>query len=477
MKFIKSLTTYLILCCIALFSASSYAVKVIDIDASDTGKQIPSSMFGANFVFTWNNFDQLENTLPHLRQHLIRYPGGSITENQFDPTNPNVYLDGSRVSQNRSISRYIELVNQHNWRAVFVLPSIRYKNNINRGRNEIRSFVNALLQGNYGTIESGRTVHFEIGNEQYANDITPSEYGDVANALVTAIHQGVDDSTRGGNYTIEVSVQSGQTVSQARTIASKLRSHRNRINHLTFHWYPGVTEIQLGFRRFDGTTEKFSRRLQNITNTWQQRAGYSKPFFLSEFNIRNRNNNTFDLGLRNPMGLMSIFAEGVRGNTKLATVWPLMSRDNLRTRLFTSLNGRDVTPTTNGIFYRWLEGDLKNSRLIEGINNQSYSNESNFRQGVYTEAFRKGNDTLIVYAFGTAFNQDQVRLSFSNFTINSVSAQRLYTAAGEESNPNVVAQTANLKPRIWGNDRRATFTINRFSQYEVVRLVFKGNFQ
>ncbi len=333
MKFIKILTTYIFLCWISLSSVYTHAVKVIDIDASDTGKQVRSSMFGANFVFTWNNFDQLENTLPYLGQHLIRYPGGAITENQFDPINPNIYLDGSRVPENRNISRYIQLVNKHNWRAVFVVPSIRYKNNTNRGRSEIRNFVNALLQGSYGEIESGRTVHFEIGNEHYANDITSSEYGDVANALVTAIHQGVDDSTRDRNYTIEVSVQSGQTVSQARTIASKLTSHSNRINHLTFHWYPGVTEIQLGFRRFDGTTEKFGRRLQNIANTWQQRAGYSKPFFLSEFNIRNRNNSTFDFGLRNPMGLMSIFAEGVRGNVKLATVWPLMSRNNLRTRL------------------------------------------------------------------------------------------------------------------------------------------------
>ncbi|MFK7861712.1 MAG: hypothetical protein AB8B64_23050 [Granulosicoccus sp.] len=458
-------------------SLPTIAAEFIGIDARNTGNVVAPDMFGANYVFTWNTLTQLDNTLAHLKQKSVRYPGGSVAENDFNLVNPFEYLSGNTVPADKNIRRYIEMVNRHNWRAVFVLPTERYKNNTARGKREVSDFVRLLLQGNFGHIESGRTIHFEVGNEFYFNrqDITPTEYGIVAKALVEAIDSGVNLSNRKRSYDIEVSVQSGITVDDAAAVAAQLKSRGHLIDYLTFHWYPARAEIQLGFWRMYGVTQTFGDRLKSISAQWRKHGGFSKPYFLSEFNISSKRG--VDFGLRNPLGVMSIFSEAVRGDARLATIWPLVAKgNNLPAKLFRS-SGNQVTPTTNGIFYDWLYDTVRGSRIIEGITNTSYSNKNNFRKGIYTQAFRKGRDTLVVYAFGTEDVRESVALTFGNFVISSASAQRLYTGRGQENDPNVVASITGVTPRVWGNNTKATFTMNRFSNYEVVKLVFRGQFR
>lgn len=139
MKFYQVVLRSIVILCF-LASLTAQATETITIDARNTGNRVHKDMFGANFVFRWNNLDQLENTLPHLKQHTVRYPGGSVTENDFNPVDPLVYMDGSAVPDNRDIQRYISMVNQYNWSATFVVPAIRYINDHNRGRDEIEQY-------------------------------------------------------------------------------------------------------------------------------------------------------------------------------------------------------------------------------------------------------------------------------------------------------------------------------------------------
>lgn len=477
--FMKSAKKALLLAVLAVpLLQNAQAAEQITIDARRTDNTVDRHMFGANYVFTWNTLTQLDKANNYVRLHTVRFPGGSVTESNFNPVDPNRYMDGKRVSSDKRIGKFIGMVNKYNWKPAFVVPTARYVNDLGRGEREIEEYVRRLLRGDFGRIENGRTVHFEVGNEFYwRSDINADEYGRVAARLVSAIHAGIRRSGASGRYQTEVSVQSGNKTSDARVVARHLRNHRALVDYLTYHWYPGRAEIQLGYWRMDKTTQTFDARLESIAREWDRHARYRKPFFLSEYNIVSNKSRGADHGLRNPLGIMSIFAGAVRADTRMATIWPLVAwKENLPTKLFRSHSSSTAVPTTNGIFYRWMRDTLPDSRIIDGIGNSSYSNRHNFRQGIYTEAFRKGSDTLIVYAFGMEAGTEQVTLNFRNFTASSVRADKLYTTSGQEANERVVAREGRLWPKLWSGNRKATFTINKNSRYEVVKLVFKGRF-
>ena len=189
-----------------------------------------------------------------------------------------------------------------------------------------------------------------------------------------------------------------------------------------------------------------------------------------------------DRGLRNPLGIMSIFAEGVRANVKMSTVWPLIGRGtNVPSKFFIATNWRKVEPLTNAKFFKWMydaigPGSRGETRIIQNVGNPTYASERDFRSSIYTVAFRVGDDKMVVYAFGTENKQQQVLLEFSNFKIKKRRADTLFTERGQESDDSVVATEGRLWPKIWGGDRKATFTINKHSNYQIVQIVFTGEF-
>jgi hypothetical protein len=324
-------------------------------------------------------------------------------------------------------------------------------------------YVRKILTDEYGTIDKGRTVHFEIGNEFYVgNKLTGDQYGFIASKIVDAVHLGIANANKGSTYRYEVSVQTGSDVPQTEAVAPYFKDQQNKIDYLTFHWYPGRAEVQFGLWRNRGTKQKFSDRLNDISNAWKRHADFTKPFFLSEYNINSNPDRGKDYGLRNPLGIMSIFAEAVRGNTLLATNWPVISRDK-PPRLF---NFHGMAATTLGLFMGWLRDTIAGSHIIRYIDNSSFSTKRNFRQGIYVEAFRRGHDTMIVYVFGMEGPKEYVRLEFSNFRIESRWAERLYTDRGSEGDPDVVADAMRIWPKVWGRKKnKATITINAKSEY------------
>lgn len=458
---------------------SAYAGANIGIDARSTGPTVSNEMFGANYLFTTNRLGQLENAQTTAKLHTVRFPGGGVAESAFNPVKPSHYMNGERIINDKSLPSFIKLVNKYNWKAAFVLPTIRYRTDHNRGAREIEQYVERLLRGDYGTIENGRTIHFEVGNEFYWNSaITSKQYGQVARRLVSAIHSGISKSGRASRYNTEVSVQSGNKDSDARIVASEMKNMGALVDYFTFHWYPGRTEIQLGLRQMDKTKETFDSRMKSVANEWQRYAGYKKPFFLSEYNIVN-SARAYDVGQRSPMGIMSIFAGAVRADTRMSTVWPFIAWDDggKPTKYYKSSPGDNVAPTTNSTFFRWMRDSLRGSRIVNGISNDSYTGAGDFRQGVYAEAFRKGSNKMVVYVFGTEGGREQVTLKFKNFTASSVRADTLYAAPGQETNADVVASKGRIWPRLWSGNRYATFTVNKQSRYEVVKLEFTGSFQ
>jgi hypothetical protein len=112
--------------------------EIIRIDTDDTGPRVSYGMFGGNFPYTWTRFDNYEQSLSVYRQTGVRYPGGGVTEEVFDVNNPFLRTDyGINVKPIKNIRTFIAKVNKHKWRAIFVLPTIRYINNAELAELEI----------------------------------------------------------------------------------------------------------------------------------------------------------------------------------------------------------------------------------------------------------------------------------------------------------------------------------------------------
>lgn len=449
----------------------------IEFDATDLGPGVKDEMFGANMVFVWSDFDQLAAVEGVTDFSVIRYPGGSVAESDLDLSDPSKYYSsGNNVPSKKSIGRYIQMVNQYNWTPVFVLPTIRFKTNPNAASAPIQSFVYNVLSGTYGVIGAGKTIHFEVGNEFYVgNALSSNEYGNIALKVIQGINQGIAQS--GSNQSVKISVQSGRDPAMARDVANVFsgKQERNDIDFLVWHWYPGRTEIQLGLWQYFGVSIPLSQRLQTVRQEWINRAQVNKPFFFSEYNIRNTNNSNFDYGLKNPMGIMSIFAESIRGGAEMGTVWPLLSQagNHIKTEYF-SFSGSSLQKTTfNGQQYQWMEKDLRGTRIINGVQNYTYTNTNNFRQGIYAEAFASANK-IVLFLYGTGQGQVQVPIRFHGFHINSRVAHRMYTNPGNENDPEATPYIQNLWPQIWSNRNTITLTLNKQSKYEVVKVVLNG---
>ena len=64
--------------------------------AESTGTLVSAGLFGGNFLFSVNkNLKNFGDALKLLDVNGLRYPGGGITEEQFDVRNPNSPRDAN----------------------------------------------------------------------------------------------------------------------------------------------------------------------------------------------------------------------------------------------------------------------------------------------------------------------------------------------------------------------------------------------
>ncbi|QFS83716.1 hypothetical protein FIU97_13130 [Roseivivax sp. THAF40] len=157
----------------------------------------------------------------------LRYPGGSLTENYFDITNPDAELvvkeDGEECSF-IALSDFMSFAEAEGLSAVIVLPTRNFFSDetdengdryVDLDEAALRGFVNDVVSGVYGdaTIDA-----FEIGNEYWGSgEMSSVEYGRLA-AEMTRI---IDDELQGMADThpeaeeIDLIVQSGYNYNYA----------------------------------------------------------------------------------------------------------------------------------------------------------------------------------------------------------------------------------------------------------------------
>lgn len=193
------------------------------------GAAYGDAFFGGNFLF---NRDRLgpDGTYDDAADALdighLRYPGGSITEHYFDPSDPDkataVEASTGRVFELTGFTEFMTWAEDTGRSVTIVLPTARYvgdTRDANGDRfaqideDEIRTFVRDTLDGVYG---NPRIDAFELGNEYWGTGLSTAEYGRIAARMAQIVQEEID--AHGGaalDQQIDILVQAGHNFGSA----------------------------------------------------------------------------------------------------------------------------------------------------------------------------------------------------------------------------------------------------------------------
>lgn len=329
---------------------------------------IDESMFGVNTLFNrddanptafWNAYDQ-------SGANLVRYPGGTITEQYFDLSKPeqtvcNNYFDivaGAakvQTSTTFSFTSFLKDVSEAGDQAVIVLPTYRYFDQETRtlavgAEKIIRDFViYALAQGHGGA----DIAAFEIGNEWYQSNFnwSPEEFGAFQAKYARIVCDAIA-STRAADPP-GVFVQAGQSLLQDSILSSYFQNaNAPEISGVTMHFY--ITNSAGNPLAMGGGIKD---RISYVNDHWSS-AIDDFQIAVTEWNVgSNGPNDTPVSGLMRGSAFLRLFYEMVVGGVDIATVWTTISAGPAG--LWTDERGStDPYETETGVLYRLMAESL-----------------------------------------------------------------------------------------------------------------------
>ena len=376
---------------------------------SAIGEAIDESMFGANVLFQINTPSAgFDATMKTFGVTNIRWPGGAISEGYFDPRNPDVPLDTSRSPINPQPfgDTVLTFTDAMKWAKAndvgmnIVLPTQHLiKDGVlnQQGLADIAWFVSQTLATG-GKFADARIASFEIGNEYWGTQLTASEYGKIADAVVKTIDSVYDRMhitnapdilvQTGNTYSVDFqpgglhadraqSLTWGQKVELANTDIIKELSPaaKEAITGAVSHYYYTDRGTNNGY----DTTDPWTERL--LKSIWEK-AGITDQIHYTEWNV--------NLDFHKPqfaMGgvLIEQFETMIRMDAGAAYIWPV----NQRTGNDLAGPNNDTSGLSiNGAAYKLLADNITGMQL----QNLNVEKDKRFESSLYVD-----DDTAVLF--------------------------------------------------------------------------------
>lgn len=332
-----------------------------DLEADGEGQFVTTAHFGGNIIATRNGVSAggpFQQGVDTLGLSSLRYPGGTVTEQYFDP-HGTVWeqLFGSDRSEvataddDTSVlgpTPFFQYATENGHSVTFVLPTASLLTHDSSGHiiidqaalAEVKSVVGEIIRGNFGPV---KIDSFEIGNEYYHYaDMSAREYGLVANELINAIGDEFKsfehEPQTGSNWERpDITIQAGagwQDGDNEEIIGCLDNDARDLVDRVAIHYYPQNIE------QVENRDDIF-----NQIHSWESAAGFHNlNFFASEWNIQN--SAASDTGLSQASSLISAFDEMLLKGIDSASIWGVQNRwlDTSLTTLDTNYNIDDNDP-------------------------------------------------------------------------------------------------------------------------------------
>lgn len=313
---------------------------------SASAPAVRDALFGGNSIWHRDDLnDQFTQNMETFGITTVRWPGGSISEQYFDYANPDVprrvplgtdvmSMDPSKVLTFSEVTQWAKDTGRGLSLVLPVAPIGRLGEGgrlvINQEElRALRDFVTEAMRPG-GRYADARIDMIEVGNEYWGGPLTSSQYGQVANAMVKAIAEGIARS--GAGYDPRIAVQVGtpwaaEFENSKLSWASKVtRSNEDIVRQLDPEARALVDGI-INHRYVDdkGALKHDASVVSQIRDVWKK-AGLDLPMNYTEWNTR-------DLGegkapLYNAGRLVEIFEHIVRDGIDHAMIWPVNQSTN-----------------------------------------------------------------------------------------------------------------------------------------------------
>lgn len=302
---------------------------------------ISAEMFGGNLVATRNTLvpgGPFDIAVGNLGITGLRYPGGTVTEQFFDPLSdlwdqlfdpPDTdYVTAPTGETIIGPAPVFEYATANELGVTIVLPTSSLLKTNAQGDlivdpvalNEVQALVAAMLHGKYGDVSIDK---FEIGNEYYCYaDMTAKEYGMVANELIIAVNEEImayaEEKGTPANWEMpEIAIQAGagwQEGDSEAIIAELDPEARAAVDEIVIHYYPEDFE-EVGMKN----------GIFSQIEIWESAEGFGAlDVYASEWNIQTGDDS--DTGLAQASSLLAGFDEMLRQGVDSADVWGIQFR-------------------------------------------------------------------------------------------------------------------------------------------------------
>jgi Ca2+-binding RTX toxin-like protein len=388
-------------------------INVVAGDYEDGASEITGEHFG-NIYTTYRSFDKISEADESGGFTLggLRWPDGSRSEN-FDEdvvyslTNPNLH-----VQEGKGLTDMLELANEKGVPLSIIIPTKRYLEELgteydpndandlrNIGMNDVKDFLNRLLDGEFGSFPNGLTL--EIGNEsayigwQGGEYINSGSYGELANLFLTAIaevysERGITPDDSG----IKIGIQSGANTWVATAISDQIDTV---VNPATGFTNSGLIDSILNHEGLNGTADEFSfTDLEEITDIWFNLLGTLPELYFSAWNVGKaikfynpdgspittyiRDGEEFsmadvlidqDIGARQAAGTVAVFSYQIALGADAMALWGTVGTSNSYYWFTDWQNDEKVVyreqTSHGGEALRMLNESLIGTRLLDGV--------------------------------------------------------------------------------------------------------------
>ena len=412
---------------------------------------ISSDLFGGNILATRDKIGEngtYDEVADKLGVETIRYPGGSLTEQSFDISNPDkgTSFTGDYFLKYSDFMEYAEASSKS---VTIVLPTKNYlsENSDNNGdrfseidEDTLRQFICDTLDGQYGRPEIRA---FELGNEYWGSgEMSSVEYGRVASEMALIIRDEVNSHPNYNTeyFNLDIIVQMGNNYGEARLnpfydgsspdVLSQLSEDYNfsftpdyLFSNGTVNWTKVANQLIINQFNEDeidsidgivahvyskGTDTSRTFDLSSVEQTWHQQID-GLTTYVTEWNQSSKSGKFIrdeDYGLKQDHEMLETFEELVAYDVEIAHVWPL--QQNTKTDLSGDEGSENLT--VGGAMFQMMSNNLVGMRVLDlNPDSQTELESENFEVHSFYD-----DNSLLFYIYSTSKTDIQERLDFSN---------------------------------------------------------------
>ena len=441
------------------------------------GSEIGAEHFGTNYLFHHDRVNA-DSTFPDIMDRvgidLIRYPGGTVTEEFFDISNPTATVQSSLFGRPdrdvTPIQEFLEYVGQSGSEAIIVLPTYRYFDTTTReidpaAETEIKAFVRAVLAGDYGNAE---IKGFEIGNEWYQDkfDWNAAEFGELQSKIALWIDEVVQENGEWSD--VDVYAQAGRGdddhngIEDDQEIAAQFNeAELDAIDGLISHFYASTSSgnpLILG--------GNVNRRLNDLADYWDVTDETGLDLVVTEWNVGgNGEDDTSVSGLMRNVALLNVFSNMMERGVDTSAIWTAQAPGAAS---LGTIEGDDHL-TSTGYLYRMMRRELVDTQAVETAQDDEIYDQNGNEIG-RTYIFQ-GNDKTVIY-LASGINDDiDLTVNLGAFTTEDshIHATVLGAAEGFQADDyRIEASTTTISNREFDNSGNQIFNLK---EYEVIQVV------